>query len=246
MVDPLKLPSPSDVKASFDQLGSNYWIFAFATFKRILVGLSLGTLLGIAVGLNMIRFSFFNALVQGPIELVRPIPPVALIPFFIFWLGLTEIAQITLISLGSFMVVVVTLVSAGSQVDRTYLRAGRSLGADESMIVCSVIWPLVVPILVAGLRVAAGTAFGVTIAAEYLGADGGLGYLIRNARTTLSTNSILLAIITLGVESWILDFGLRMAFRPLISWQNTDAQGWRQYILNNNRLNRISKRTGEA
>jgi ABC-type nitrate/sulfonate/bicarbonate transport system permease component len=219
-VEPLKLPGPMLVWQAAAQLRGNLIGFSLVTLLRVLVGLGLGAILGTATGLVMTRSRVITAILDPLIEGLRPCPPVALIPFIILWLGLGTLGEVAIIGLSCFMVTVVTIVGAVNTVDRRYVRAALSLGADMLSVYRTVIWPAIVPSLIGGLRVAAATAFGATVAAEYLGAQGGLGYMIRNARVTLDTESVLLGIILLGIESWLVDQGIRVLGNLSSSWQD--------------------------
>ncbi|MBK8820452.1 MAG: ABC transporter permease subunit [Saprospiraceae bacterium] len=81
-------------------------------------------------------------------------------------------------------------------------------------------FPGIMPAISSAIRVAAATGFGLTVAAEYLGAQGGLGFYIRNARVTLNTEAILLAALILGILSLLTDQLIRMAFRFINKWNN--------------------------
>ncbi len=190
------------------------------TWYRVLAGLLIGSILGIVLGIFITWNQYFEAVVDPIIEIIRPIPPIALTPFFILWLGLGNIGQFLLIALGCFMVVVVSTVSAIRNVNVVYIRAAKSLGAKTVDVYRSVLIPAILPALSSAIRVSAATGFGLTVAAEYLGAQGGLGYLIRNARVTLDTGTILLAAILLGLLSLLTDFIIRKLFNYLTRWNN--------------------------
>ena len=99
-----------------------------------------------------------------------------------------------------------------------FIRVSKSLGADDLTVYKSVIIPAIIPNILPSIRVALASSFALTVAAEYLGAQGGLGYLIRNARTILQTETILLAAIILGLESLISDLIIRAIFKRFTGW----------------------------
>jgi ABC-type nitrate/sulfonate/bicarbonate transport system permease component len=181
-----------------------------------------GTFFGIIVAAIISASKLFEAVLEPVIEIVRPVPPIALTPFFILWFGLGDFGQLFLISLGCFMVVAVNALVAIRNVPIVYLYAARSLGANKFNLYKTVYLPAVSPSILAGMRVGAATGFGLTVAAEYLGAQGGLGFLIRNARTILDTSSILIAVIILGVQSLLTDASIRLLFSKITKWVPND------------------------
>lgn len=197
---------------------SSIMSFSFTTWYRVLVGLLIGSLVGFSVGLLMTWFRVIEYFLDPFIELIRPIPPIALTPFFILWFGLGDMGQLLLVSLGCFMVIVVTTVVAVRNTSPIYVRAAKSLGANSLQVYKTIFIPAIMPNIASAIRVASATGFGLTVAAEYLGAQGGLGYMIRNARVTLQTESILLAAILLGIESLITDQFLRIIFNRITQW----------------------------
>ena len=214
----LRLPPPESVWGVLTDRPLTIAGFAATTWYRVVVGLVLGSGAGLAVGLLMTWSAPVERVLDPLIELVRPIPPIALIPFLILWFGIGDLPQLFLVALGCFMVIVVTTVVSVRNVPPVYARAARSLGASDAEVYRTVYLPAIVPALLAGLRVAAATGFGLTAAAEYLGAEGGLGYLIRNARTVLQTEAVMLAAILLGLESLLTDLFIRYRTFKRTAW----------------------------
>ncbi len=214
----LIFPSPDSLLSILFSQWREILVYSLTTWYRVLAGLAIGSFIGFLTGLVMTWNDWIEAMLDPIVELIRPIPPIALTPFFILWFGLGDLGQLLLISLGCFMVVIVTTVVSVKNVEPVYVRAAKSLGANDFDLYRTVFMPAIIPNLFSGVRVATATAFALTVAAEYLGAQGGLGFLIRNARTILQTNAILLAAIILGIESFLTDRLLRIIFRQLTKW----------------------------
>jgi ABC-type nitrate/sulfonate/bicarbonate transport system permease component len=217
-VSELVFPSPAAVWNAAVVLHARILNDALKTLYRVLAGWVIGCSTGILVGLLMTKFRWFYAIVNPLIELARPLPPVALIPFFIIWFGLADVGQITLIAVGCFMVMTISTFVAVSNVAPVYIKVGKTVGADSLSIYTTIIFPAILPALISGFRVAAALAFGVGIAAEFMGAQSGLGFLVMVARRTLETNTILLATIILGIESFLTDLAIRNIARRLLRW----------------------------
>lgn len=222
-IPPLYFPTISQVVASASTLGGTIVADGLATLVRVLVSWVLGSVLGIAVGLAMARSKWVYFIVSPLVEALRPVPPVALIPFVILWFGIGDSGKIFLGAIGCFMVMVVnTFVSAGN-VPPVYLRAARSLGASERRVYRSVILPAIVPELISGLRIGAALAFAIVVAAELLGAPSGIGRLIMQASRTLNTPVVLLGTIVIGLEAFAVERAIRAVSARVTSWTDTDS-----------------------
>lgn len=218
IIPSLFFPSPNDVFSTLVGVQSTILQHAFVTLLRVILSFAAGSLIGILVGLLMTRFQFIFGVLNPIIESLRPIPPIALIPFFILWFGIGDFGKLLLSAIGCFMVMVVNTVEAVRNVPKIFQQAAASLGADESYSYRTVIVSAIVPELIAGLRVALALAFSLVIAAELMGAQTGVGYMIMVARRSLNTPTILLGIIIIGFEAWIMDQLLGVVTRGLTKW----------------------------
>jgi ABC-type nitrate/sulfonate/bicarbonate transport system permease component len=191
---------------------------AWSTFARVLVSWVIGSLLGIAVGLAMVRSRIVHAAVAPLVEALRPVPPIALIPFVILWFGIGESGKFFLGALGCFMVMAINTIVASKNVPPVYQRAARSLGATQNQVYRTVVLRAIVPQLFSGLRIGAALTFAVVVAAEFMGAESGIGALIMLASRTLNTPVVLLGTIIIGLEAFILEQAIRLLSRSLTSW----------------------------
>src|SRR5262249_40366821 len=135
------------------------------------------------------------------IESWRPIPPVALIPFFLLLFGFSEIARILLITIGVTLVIVVSAKEAIGNIRPVLVKAAYTLGADDFAVLKHVILPAILPELISGLRIGLAWAMGLAVIAEFMGAETGLGYLLNVAKTTNALDRVLLLVFVIGVLS---------------------------------------------
>lgn len=217
-------PSPAWVWEAVYSLDINLFTHAWSTLWRVLLGWGIGVFLGVQMGLWMTRNEKIYAVFNPIIEAVRPIPPIALTPFFIIWFGIGWSGQVILIALSCFMVMTVNTFVAVNNIPPVYVRAARALGASKKRIYRTIIRPAILPELVSGFRIAAALAFGVGIAAEFMGAQSGLGFMIMVARRTLNTNTILLGIIIIGLESVLVDQGIKLISRRRLRWNESSKE----------------------
>lgn len=221
-------PSPAWVQEAIDSLGVNLLYHSWNTLWRVVLGWGIGIVSGIWMGLRMTRSETVYAIANPIIEAIRPIPPIALIPFFIIWFGIGWSGQVILIALGCFMVMTVNTFVAVNNVPPIYIRAASALGASKAKIYRTIIRPAILPDLISGFRIAAALAFGVGIAAEFMGAQSGLGFMIMVARRTLNTNTILLGIIIIGIESFLFDQAIKSISHYLIRWNESSQDSIRR------------------
>ena len=131
LMRPIMFPSPAKVIEAVGRISHLLAADVGMTMMRVLVGFTLGTLLGIGLGLQMAYnrkvFHFFNPLVES----IRPVPVIAMIPFFLMWFGINEPGKLILITLGVFAIVVVSTLEAVRNVPPIFLRAGETLGASK-------------------------------------------------------------------------------------------------------------------
>lgn len=218
LVRPIKFPSPVMVVEAAIRTASLIPMDVTATLLRVLAGFTVGTLLGLGLGLAMSYskrvYYFFDPL----IETIRPVPVIAMIPFFLMWFGINEIGKFLLITLGVFAIVVVSTVEAVKNVPGIYTLAARTLGASKWQVFRTVLIPAIVPELIGPLRVASALSFTLVVAAEFMGAPAGLGFRILEARRLFNTDVIMLGVFLIGILSALADLLIRRGTAYLTRW----------------------------
>lgn len=225
LVKPLFLPAPQDLWTSMKNLVGHLPEDLFASLiRRILPGFAIGVSLGMLIGVLMAMNRVGRAIFEPIVEVLRPLPPLALIPLLILWLGIGYITQILLIAYGSFIIMVVNSYEAVRNVPPIYLQAATMLGARPREIFRRVIIPCIVPDIIAGIRVSAAASFGYCVAAELMGAMTGLGYRLVLARRYLMTGNIIVILIVIAILSFSIDFGIRRVDAALTAWKSRIVQ----------------------
>ena len=218
IIPKLFFPSPMDTVLVVGRMEGVLVEYFIATMYRVVVGMLAGAILGVICGIAMSWNKWINSILDPLIEALRPIPAVALIPFFILWFGIGDTGKLILTALGGFTVMVVTTLEAIKHVSPIYIMAARTLGANRLTIYRTVILPAITPPLIGGIRVTVALSFALVIAAEFMGAQSGLGYMIMLARRTLQTDAILVGVIIIGITSWIVDRIVRIIGNYLTRW----------------------------
>jgi ABC-type nitrate/sulfonate/bicarbonate transport system permease component len=218
LVRPIKFPSPRMVLDAAVRLQDIIGFDVLVTLARVACGFCAGTLLGIGLGLAMSYnrkvLYFFDPLVES----MRPVPVIAMIPFFLMWFGIDELGKFLLITLGVFAILVVSTVEAVRNVPSKYLLAAQTLGASKAQRFRTIIIPAIIPELIGPLRVATALSFTLVVAAEFMGAQAGIGYRILEARRMFNTDVILLGVTVIGIMAGLADL--------LIRWTTTRITRW--------------------
>ncbi len=176
-------------------LGKNF----LSSLTRVLVGLSSGSLAGIAMGIVMGWKDVVNKALNPIISLLYPIPALGWLPLLMVWIGINEILPVTIIFICSFFPVVYNTATGIRNVDRKYVQAAETLGASHARILFRVVIPLALPNIFTGLRLEAGMAWRVLVAAEMIAIPTGIGALIMRAESLVRVDIILVCLIVLSV-----------------------------------------------
>lgn len=153
-------------------------------------------------------------------ELLRPIPPLAWIPLITIWFGIGEFPKILIVFIGTFFNVVVNTSTGVKMVDKLQLDVGRMFQANQLQILKEIVLPASLPAIFAGIRVALGAGWAVVLAAEMLGSQTGVGYLITLGNEIGDTALIFISMIVIGVIGALLSALATFIERRLCPWMN--------------------------
>lgn len=172
---------------------------------RFAIGYTIAAISGIVVGMFFGWFagvwSFFNPVIQ----ILRPISPIAWIPFIVLWFGIGNIPAIVIIFLASFYPVLLSTIAAVNRVDKIYLKVAQNFSLTRVQTLVKIILPASFPQISTGLHQAIGTGWVFLVAGEMIGAQSGLGFLIVDSRNNLRPDWLLAAILSIGIIGLLLD-----------------------------------------
>jgi len=219
--NPVLLPSPHVVaRAGVDMLASGELLrHVSASLSRVVQGFLVAAVVGVLAGTAVARSHVLEHLVEPTLEMLRPIPPLAFLPMMVLWFGIGEASKIAFIAYAAFFPVFTTTVEGIRYVEPLLIRAAASLGASEREIFWHVILPAATPAIITGLRIAFGLSFFVIVAAEFIAADSGLGFLINDARTFFLVSNMLLGAAVIGVIGFAFNVALRRLEARLLRWR---------------------------
>lgn len=155
------------------------------------------------------------------IEVLWPVPPLAWIPLSILWFGIGDIQNQFIIFLGMFFPILLNTITGVQNIEPNVIRAARCLGASEARILRRIVLRAALPQIITGIRIGLGVGWMALVAAELVGANSGLGFLINDARTLLRTDIVIVGMITIGIVGLIIDRSIRLFGRRLMPWSRT-------------------------
>ena len=170
-----------------------------ASLVRVLVGFCAGSIAGITMGIIMGWSQGINKTLHPIISLFYPIPALGWLPLLMLWIGINEMLPITIVFICSFFPVLYNTVTGIRNVNKDYIQAARTLGASEARILATVVMPLALPNIFTGLRLEAGMAWRVIVAAEMVAIPTGIGALLMKAESLIRMDIIIVCLIVLAV-----------------------------------------------
>jgi len=189
------------------------------SLKRIIYGLGIALLVGYPLGLLMGWFRDFEKVVDAPLQAGRQISALALFPVFILVFGIGEFSKAVIIFWASFWPVLLNTIVGVKSIDPILIRSARSMGARGLNLFANVIVPASAPSAFTGIRLGASYAFMVLVAAEMVGANRGLGFLVLNSQETFKIPEMYAAIITLCLFGLIINHLLLALEHRATKWR---------------------------
>ncbi|MDO4336728.1 MAG: ABC transporter permease [Eubacteriales bacterium] len=213
--NPVLFPGPGKVLEAFAELcttglrGSSSGITLFGHIKasmiRFLAGylasVSLGVLSGLLLGWFPTAFAYVNPVIQ----LIRPIAPVAWLPFIVLWVGIGDMPAIAIIFIAGFFPVLLSTVSAVNNMDRVYLKVAGNFKLSQFHTLVKIVFPAVFPQIAASLHLALSTCWIFLVSGEMVGSQTGLGFLVMDAKNCIRADALLAVMITIGLVGLALD-----------------------------------------
>lgn len=218
----LFLPSPLGVLAEARDmlLSGELALHVGASLRRLLLGFATGALLGVAAGVAVGFFALAEAVGTPLIAATFPIPKIALLPLLILWLGLGESSKVAVIALGVFFPMAINTYAGVRQADPLLVRAAVAFGARRASVIRKVILPSALPMIFVGLRLGAGTALLLLVAAEMIAVESGIGFLVLHAGNIMATTKLMVGIVVLSVLGVFSSWGIERLERLALPWRS--------------------------
>jgi len=221
VISNIVLPAPSEAFTALQDLVTTgmLWKHLEASLYRLILGWSIGSLLGIGVGLMIGLFSLARAGFLPLVSALFPIPKIALLPLFIIWFGIGEGSKVATILFGTFFPTVIATYGGVDNVDRNLIRMGQSFGLTWLSIVRKIILPGALPAILSGFRISASIAIILLVAAEMIGAEFGIGAYILMAGALFAMDQLIAGVAMLSVLGLTISWLIGKAERRLLNWR---------------------------
>lgn len=222
-VNPVFLPSPSSIVRELAAMTASRELLYHLGYSlwRILLGFLVGSAAGIAAGALMGWYRWCEHLLDPLISATYPIPKIALLPLILLWLGFGEVSKVAIVAISSFYQVAISTFAGVRSVDPILVRAAVDCSATGLQILRKVILPGALPSVFAGLRLGLGVSLLVVVAAEFVAAKFGIGYLIWSSAEVFQTERMMVGIMVTSLLGFGFTAILRALERAAIPWQRT-------------------------
>ena len=225
---PFILPAPTDVFAAFVSLVQKGTLLldVQASLVHFAIGLGMALLVGIPIGILMGWNRRFDAFLDPLIELLRPIPPLAWIPFAIIWFGLTAFSAGFIIFAGAVFPIIINTYSGFRGVPRVFVEAGKMLGCTKDRdLIRYIAFPAALPAVASGIRIATGVGWMCLVAAELFGVSNyGLGQKLWFYYSLHQMDSVVVYMILLGMIGLAFDMIFRYYVeRHFLKWRTGEV-----------------------
>lgn len=191
-----------------------------SSLARVLIGFCAGSLAGLLVGTLMGWKDLLNRAFSPLISLLYPIPALGWLPLLMLWIGINELLPIAIIFICSFFPICYNTATGIRNVDKKFVQAARTLGASDLRVLFTIVFPLALPTIFTGLRLEAGMAWRVIIAAEMVAIPTGIGALLMRAESLIRVDIIIVCLMVLATMCFLFE-------RIFTYLEKRLTEGWR-------------------
>lgn len=175
------------------------------SLNRVFKGFFISCSVGIFLAGLVTRYYWIEQLLSAPLTLFRMIPPLAMTPLLILWLGIGESTQLSIIVLASIFPIFLNTCDGLKRISSEHKELSIALNLSYIRYILFIVIPTAIPSTITGIRLAFGYSWRALIGAELISATSGLGYLIIDSQEMMRTDAVIVGILTIGLIGWLLD-----------------------------------------
>ncbi|MBS1040110.1 ABC transporter permease [Gluconobacter cerinus] len=191
---------------------------------RAASGLGLALILGVLLALISGLSKAGEDIVDAPLQILRTLPALALVPLFILWFGIGETPKILLVALGAIFPIYLNLHSGIRSIDPKLLEMGSTLGLSRWQTIRDIFLPGALPDFLTGLRYAVGVSWMMLVVAEQVNAESGIGHMMMDAQDFMRTDIILVGLLVYGVLGLLSDQIIRFLEAIFLAWRPSNEK----------------------
>jgi sulfonate transport system permease protein len=221
LISPRTLAAPSQVIGSFMQLTSDGALqhHLLVSLGRVAKGMALALLAGGTLALVSGLSRAGEYVIDAPMQMLRTLPVLALIPFFIIWFGIGEVPKVALVAVAAVFPVYLTFYAGIRGVDPKLVELAKIIGLSRGALIRHVILPGALPTALVGVRYSMGVSWLILVAAEQVNATSGIGFLMNDARDFMRMDILVVGLLIYAALGLIVDVLVRWLERRLLGWR---------------------------
>jgi sulfonate transport system permease protein len=215
------LAAPSQVISSFIALTADGALqhHLLVSLGRVAKGMSIALVLGGGLALLAGLSRTGEYVIDAPMQMLRTLPVLALIPFFIIWFGIGEVPKVALVTVAAIFPIYLTLYSGIRGVDPKLVELSKVIGLSRGALIRHVILPGALPTALVGIRYSLGISWLILVAAEQVNATSGIGYLMNDARDFMRIDILVVGLLIYALLGLAVDILVRWLERRLLGWR---------------------------
>lgn len=193
------------------------------TVQNVVISVTIGSVIGIILGLFSARLSNLRAFVDPIVLTVGTVPIFIAAPFLLMWFGEGRMDSILIVSFYVAVTLYTYALRAAVNLNPVYEASARAFGASDTEVVRSVLVPGTLPEILGGIRIALASSWGIQAVAELLCDQRGIGKVIRSISMTMDVEGVFAALILLGFTAMLIDVIAAFIIAKLSSWRAQSA-----------------------
>lgn len=216
------LPAPSEIGLSMVEWADDLWRHTMVTLYETLVGYAFSILIGVPLAVAVVYSPVLQNTIYPILLAFQSVPKVAIAPLLVLWVGFGELPKILIVFLVCFFPIVVATASGLTAVPPTLMKLIRSLSATQFQTFVKIRFPMAMPHIFVGLKIAITFAVIGAVIGEFVGSEAGLGYLILVSTSQSQTPLAFASLVILTIMSIILYYLLEWLERKVVPWANRE------------------------
>lgn len=214
-------PPVSEVLSTFwtSLLDGTYFAVIGSSLRRLFIGYFLAVALAVSIGLVMGVWRAFYLLAEPLVEFLRPIPSPAYLPMAILFLGIDDVMKVFMVAFAAFFPILLNTVSGVRSVDPVLLETGKTFGYGRWQIITRILLPASASFVLTGMRISLAIALIVTVIAEMVAGNNGIGFYVLNAQRSFLVPEMYAGVIALALVGFALNKLFVLVEHRLLHWQ---------------------------